>query len=70
MKSIISVTCICFSGISHGSFTCFLSDLEQCSFIEVINQRGAGLDCIRTFEAVHMAYNLREYKMFFLRKFL
>lgn len=49
-------------GASHGGAPCFLSDVEQCSFIEAINQRGADLDCIRTIEAVHIAYNLREYR--------
>lgn len=42
---------------------------EQCSFIETINQKGADLDYIRTFEVVHIAYNLRDYIMFVLKKF-
>lgn len=61
IKSIISGN-IWSPGTSHGGPPCFLSDVDQCSFKEAINQRGADLDCIRTIEAGHIAYNLREYR--------
>lgn len=38
----------------------YLSDVEKCLFVKLVNDRGKDMDCIKTIEAVQIAYNCRE----------